>query len=88
MRHTGLAVQHQLRVETGEAVVLGCEGNVVIGGEILEMDPALPGCDKRAILATGLQLAKDIIHLLGRHVGVRIDPCRAHRIAVHPKDRR
>ena len=86
MRHLCLAVQHQLGVQTGKAVILRCERNIVIGGEVLEMDPALPGCDKRTILAAGLQLGKDVIHLLpGRHIRVRINTGRAHRIAVHPR---
>ncbi len=48
MGHLSLAVQHQFGVKTGEAIVLRSEGNIVIGGEILQMDPALPGRNKRA----------------------------------------
>ena len=89
MRHLRLTIQHQLGVETGKTVVLRREGHVVIGGEILEVNPALPRCHQRAILATGLQLCKNIIHLLpGRHIRVRINTGRAHRITVHPQNRR
>ena len=88
MCHLRLAIQHQLGVETGKTVILRGERHVVIGGEVLEMNPALPCCHQRAILATSLQLCQDIVHLLpGRHIRVRINTGRAHRVTVHPQNR-
>ena len=64
MCHLRTAIQHQFGIETGKSVILRSERNIVIGREILEMDPALPSGNKRAIFTTSLQLAKDIIYLL------------------------
>ena len=88
MCHLRLAIQHQLGIKTGKAVIFGCKRHIVIGREVLEVNPALPGRHKWAILTAGLQLAKNILYLLpGRHVGIGVNAGSAHRIPVYPKNR-
>ncbi len=89
MRDLHRPVERQFGVEPAKAVVLGREGHVVIGRQVFQMDPALPGGGQRAVMPGGLQLVQHRADLLpGRQIGVRVDPGRRQRVAVHPQHRR
>ena len=81
-------VELELRVEPGETVLLAREGDVVIGGEVLELDPALPGGGHRAVDARGLQLVKHLAHVVpGGQRGILGHARRVQHVAVDPENR-
>ena len=89
MRNLRLAVQRQLGIKPRETVVLGRERHIVIGREILQMDPALPRGHQRALGAARFELIQNRINVLPcRQIRIRVHASGLHRIAVHPQHRR